>query len=71
MGLAGTRPEGDRQWKAYRGYRGSVIDQPESVDDVRSLVSMAYQQHLEDEWVAGLRERYPVEIYRERLAHLE
>lgn len=71
VGFAGTRPEGDRQWKAYRGYRGSVIDQPESVDDVRSLVSMAYQQHLEDEWVAALRERYPVEIYRERLAHLE
>ena len=40
---------------------------PDSYEDVRGLVTADYQEMLEKRWVAELRERYPVEIYKDVL----
>lgn len=40
---------------------------PESYEDVRGLVTADYQDQLEKQWVAELRKKYPVEIYRDVL----
>lgn len=40
---------------------------PESYEDVRGLVTADYQEMLERQWVADLRKKYPVEVYKEVL----
>ena len=40
---------------------------PEDYTDVRAQVVAAYQDALEKEWVATLRQRYPVKFYEENL----
>ena len=40
---------------------------PDSYEDVRGLVTADYQEMLEKRWVAELREKYPVEIYKDVL----
>lgn len=40
---------------------------PEDYTDVKSQVIADYQAYLEDEWVASLRRRYPVQINKEIL----
>ena len=40
---------------------------PESYEDVRGLVTADYQEMLEKQWVAELRQKYPVEVYRDVL----
>ena len=40
---------------------------PDSYEDVRGLVTADYQEMLEREWVAELRKKYPVEVYRDVL----
>ena len=37
---------------------------PDSYEDVRGLVTADYQEMLEKQWVAELRRKYPVEVYR-------
>ena len=36
--------------------------QPKALDEARGYIIADYQDHLEKEWVASLRERYPVQI---------
>ena len=40
---------------------------PEDYNDVRAQLVADYQDHLEKEWVASLRRRYPVQINQEIL----
>lgn len=40
---------------------------PDSYEDVRGLVTADYQEMLEQQWVAELRMKYPVEVYQEVL----
>ena len=40
---------------------------PEDYTDVRAQVVAAYQEELEKEWVATLRQRYPVKLYEDVL----
>jgi peptidyl-prolyl cis-trans isomerase SurA len=40
---------------------------PEDYTDVRAQVVAAYQDALEKDWVATLRQRYPVKFYEENL----
>lgn len=40
---------------------------PDSYEDVRGLVTADYQEMLEKQWVADLRRKYPVEVYRDVL----
>lgn len=47
---------------------GKKQKQPKSLDDVRQQVLTDYQDMLEKEWVARLRQKYPYEINRDVLA---
>ena len=42
---------------------GKKLKKPQDYTDVRNQVVEDYQQALEQQWVATLRERYPVKIY--------
>ena len=42
---------------------GKVLKAPKDYTDVRGQVTADYQDMLEKEWVARLREKYPVEVY--------
>lgn len=46
---------------------GKVIKAPQEYTDVRSQVTTDYQDHLEKQWVATLREKYPVVVNEEVL----
>ena len=47
---------------------GKLLEKkPDSYEDVRGLVTADYQEMLERQWVAELRRKYPVEIYRDVL----
>jgi peptidyl-prolyl cis-trans isomerase SurA len=40
---------------------------PEDYTDVRGLVTADYQEFLEKQWIASLRQKYPVEIEKKVL----
>lgn len=46
---------------------GGLIDQPQSIDDVRGRVTSDYQDVLEKQWVDELHKKYPVKINRKVL----
>ena len=46
---------------------GRILNAPEEVDDVKGQVTGDYQEALEEEWIAALRKKYPVEINRQVL----
>ena len=48
-------------------YGKKLKKRPEDYNDVRAQVVADYQDHLEKEWVASLRLRYPVQINQEIL----
>lgn len=41
---------------------GRLLSEPEEIDDVKGQVTGDYQEALDEEWVAQLRQKYPVEI---------
>ena len=47
---------------------GKVLKAPKDYTDVRGQVTADYQDMLEKEWVARLREKYPVEVYNNVVA---
>lgn len=47
---------------------GKVLKAPKDYTDVRGQVTADYQDMLEKEWVARLREKYPVEVYNSVVA---
>lgn len=51
-------------------YIGDIQKQPKKVDDVRGKATAAYQDYLETQWVADLKETYPVVIYQDVLDQL-
>ncbi len=55
----------------YYFYVGKIQKQPKCLDDVRGQASAKYQDYLEAAWVASLKEKYPVVIYREVLDQLD
>lgn len=46
---------------------GKKLKKPEDYTDVRAQVVEDYQQELERQWVADLRQRYPVKLYDDAL----
>lgn len=71
VAFGGEIPSGDKRWHGFRGFKGDIADQPETAMDVRGLVSMAYQQQLEEQWIGRLAATYKVVIDRNALSHLE
>lgn len=41
---------------------GKILKNPESYEDVRGLVTSDYQNHLEEEWLKYLRNKYTIEV---------
>ena len=46
---------------------GKVLKAPQEYTDVRSQVTTDYQDYLEEQWIATLREKYPVVVNKEVL----
>lgn len=46
---------------------GKVLKAPQEYTDVRSQVTTDYQDYLEQQWIATLREKYPVVVNKEVL----
>jgi len=69
------------QWKSgdwapaeeypYVFLAGKVLKRPEEYTDERGKVTSAYQDYLEQEWVAELRQKYTVEVNQEALEELK
>ena len=49
---------------------GKILKAPQEYTDVRSQVTTDYQDYLEKQWVATLREKYPVVVFEEVLKGL-
>ena len=60
-------PAPQRRFENYFLYEGRIVEAPEEVADVRGLVTTDYQNKLEEDWVAELKEKYPVEVNEEVL----
>ena len=51
---------------------GKILkDTPEEYTDVRGLVTADYQEYLEKEWIAHLRDKYPVKINQKVLRKIQ
>lgn len=42
--------------------------QPKKLDEVKGLMTSAYQSHLEEQWINELKQKYPVKVYKEHLS---
>ena len=49
----------------YGGVIGKMLKKPQIYTDVKGQVVADYQKEKEDEWIRGLRQKYPVEIYQD------
>ena len=49
----------------FGGVIGKMLKKPQNYTDVKGQVVADYQKELEDEWIRGLRQKYPVEIYQD------
>ncbi|MDE7096573.1 MAG: peptidylprolyl isomerase, partial [Muribaculaceae bacterium] len=50
------------KYTVYFIYDPRLLDNPEVMTDVKSLVTSDYQNQLESDWVEKLKARYPVKI---------
>lgn len=41
---------------------GKLLNAPETLDDIKGQATSDYQEYLEENWLAGLRQKYPVVI---------
>ncbi len=67
-------PRGEMPYKNYTEAMvidGGLIDQPQSIADVRGRVTSDYQDVLEARWIAELRAKYPVKINNKVLKSLK
>lgn len=60
-----TVPE--NKYPVYFIEDGRIVEQPEGLDDVKSLVINDYQEILEQEWVDNLKEKHKVWINKKEL----
>lgn len=61
FGGAPVKPN-NKKYTVYFVYDPRVLNAPESMSDVRSLVTGDYQNKLEHDWVESLKSRYPVTV---------
>ncbi|MDE6527079.1 MAG: hypothetical protein K2L75_07455, partial [Muribaculaceae bacterium] len=72
LGFGADRPEESKsKWKAYRAYKGRVIDAPEEAADVRGAAVTDYQNELDRKWVAGLHKKYKVKLNKKVFNNLK
>lgn len=61
FGGAPVKPN-NKKYTVYFVFDPRMLDAPESMGDVRSLVTGDYQNQLERDWVEALKSRYPVTV---------
>ncbi len=61
FGGAPVKPN-NKKYTVYYVFDPKVLNAPESMTDVRSLVTGDYQNQLERDWVERLKSRYPVQV---------
>ncbi len=52
----------NKKYTVYFIFEPKILDAPESMNDVKSLVTSDYQNKLEHDWVEKLKSRYPVKV---------
>lgn len=67
IAFGGPKPVFNNRWTSFTTYLGHLIDAPEEVADVRNRVTNDWTQELEQEFVKGLREKYPVKVNKKVL----
>ena len=65
--FAGPQATVNGRLPIYFTFEGKIIEQPEAVADVRGQVASDYQNELESNWVAQLRNKYKVKINKKVL----
>lgn len=63
LAFGGDRPlSPHKRYHNYFLYEGRMVENPEEISDARGAVTTDYQNKLEEDWVAELKEKYPVKI---------
>lgn len=57
----------NKKYTVYFIFEPKLLDAPESMADVKSLVTSDYQNQLERDWVESLKARYPVTVNKKVL----
>ncbi|MDE7350002.1 MAG: peptidylprolyl isomerase [Muribaculaceae bacterium] len=57
----------NKKYTVYFVFEPKMLTAPETMTDVRSLVTGDYQNQLERDWVERLKSRYPVTVYEKVL----
>lgn len=70
LAFGGKNPGQQGKWTGFFLYEGKVLDAPEEAGDVRGQVVNDYQQWLEQQWLARMKEKYPVVINKNELDKL-
>lgn len=52
----------NKKYTVYFIFDPKLLDAPETMSDVKSLVTSDYQNKLEHDWVENLKSRYPVKV---------
>ena len=58
----------NKKYSVYFIFEPKLLDAPEVMTDVKSLVTSDYQNQLERQWVENLKSRYPV-VVNEKVLH--
>ncbi len=57
----------NKKYTVYFIFEPKLLEAPESMSDVKSLVTSDYQNQLERDWVNSLKARYPVTVNKKVL----
>lgn len=68
---ADSEPPLSANYPIYFIYNPVILEQPQEVDDVRGLVTGAYQDQLEHDWVEQLKSKYPVTVNEKELKKIK
>ena len=68
---ADSEPPLSANYPIYFIYNPLMLEQPQEVDDVRGLVTGAYQDQLEHDWVEQLKRKYPVTVNEKELKKIK
>ena len=58
-------------YPAYFVYDIRTLKEPEELNDVKGLVTSAYQDQLEQDWIRDLKQRYPIVVNEKELKKIK
>ena len=71
IAFGGKKAENPGRFPVYFAYDYKIIEQPEEATDVKGQVTADYQNQLEEQWVAQLRNKYKVKINKKVLKQVQ